>query len=477
MSGPGPETVQRQHVGGESEGGQMEGMEGKTMSAPAFQLQASAVVQRAVPGQGYEQGHEPDPNNSVAGAEIRSSEGRIANVGDSVDLTVHGLAGGFSSITWRVENDLTYSPGTRTPALFNSRQTGDEITLNAGIQGVHNIIATVTPNSGAAFELNYRLNVEPDSRDYADVAASVTPSPLATMADFIALVERIEAAYPTLAWQDVVSKIRMEQYPGRGGEGSGIVRAITWDDLIDDQDEVAPLQSAIANPADIAALRSNQSVTFNGSTIDIGHVLTGVDSMNFPTTAGIFANHNMSGPAAATWSGDVGSSLVNWATSNPVNDTSDAGKLRYYDSYTSMDDLLGDIDGINIGGMPALAASANLSQRLRAYYTTSPTSGASKRYTNFCATSGFDVSGGRLTPAARTYIRQQILNFARGYNIKGSILDSFIMGSGGAMGGYGGIGYVPPQTIEITSGARIGANIDWFSNHFIAQIEAGLANE
>ena len=472
MGTPGQEAVQRQHAGGETEGGQQEGMEGRSMAAPAFQLQASPVVQRAVPGEGYEQGHEPDPNNSIGGAEIRSSEGRIASVGDSVDFEIHGLTGGFTSITWRVENDLTYTSNSNIPAVFNSRQTGDDISLNANIQGVHNIIATVSQNRGPAFELNYRLNVEPDSRDYADVAASVTPNPLATMADFIALVERIEAAYPTLAWQDVVSKIRMEQYPGRGGEGSGIVRSITWDDLIDDQDEIAPLQTSIVSPADVAALRSNQSVTFNGATIDIGHVLTGVDSMNFPTTNGIFENNNMSGPAAATWSGDVGSSLVNWATSNPLNDDSDAGRLRYYNSYTSMDDLLGDIDGINLGGMPALPANANLSQRLRAYYTTSPTSGASKRYTNFCAVSGFDVQGGRLTPAGRAYIRQQVLNFARGYNIKGSILDGFIM-SGGGMGG----GYVSPQTTEMTSGARIGDNVDWFANHFISQIEAGLATE
>jgi hypothetical protein len=468
MGQPTPESAERQRSTGQSESSELE-TGGKTMAAPAFQLKASPVVQRATPGARYEKGNSPDPNNSVGGAEIRSSEGRVANVGDNVTFSIHGLADGYQSISWRANNDLTYAPKSGVPAVYYSNKTGKSVTLGAGIQGVHTIIATVTPASGPAYELKYILNVEPKSRDYAgDISAK--PSPLSTMDDFIALVERIENAYPTLAWQDVVSKIRAEQYPARGGEGSGWKRAYTWDDLIDDQDEIAPLQASIANPADIQALRTSQTVTSNGKSIDIGHVLTGVDAMNFPTTAGIFKNNNMSGPAAATWSGDVGSSLVNWA-----NDKYDADKELFYKKFSSMDDLLGDMDGINLGGLPSLPASAKLSQRLRTYYKTAQTTGADKRYTNFCAVSGFDVSGGKLGTAAKAYIRQQILNFSHGYNVKGSITDALIM-SGGGMGGYGG-GYVSPETLKMTTMARIEDNVDWFTNRFIKDIEAGLATE
>ncbi len=443
-------------------------MIGKMMAAPAFQLAANPVAQRATPGAGYEKGNRPDPNNSFAGAEIHSSEGRIANVGDSVDFSIHNLSGNPRSITWRYLNDRTYNSGL--PAVTQSNMTGRAITSKATIQGVHTIVATITTSAGVSYELTYKLTVEPANRDYANVD-KVAPSPMSTMDHFIALVERIENAYPTLAWQDVVSKIRAEQYPGRGGEGSGIMRAFTWDDLIDEQDEIAPLQSSIASPADIAALRKSQSVTFNGQTIDIGHVLTGVDSMNFPGTAGIFKRNNMSGPAAATWSGDVGSALTNWATNNPLNDSSAEGKLKFYTSYSSLDDLLGDMDGINLGGMPSLPKTAKLSQRLRTYYKTAPAQGSSKRYTNFCSVSGFDVAGGRLQASAKAYIRQQILNFAVGYNIKGALADGMIL-SGGGMGGY-----VSPETYKITSAARIQDNIDWFSNKFIADLEAGLARE
>lgn len=468
MGNPTPESAGQQNATPQSEGMMPQG-EGLSMQAPGFQVTASRqATPPPAPGASYERGNSPDPNNAVSGAEIRSSEGRIANVGDRVTLTVHGVADGYKSITWRSVNDKTYDKSTKLPDISYAPGSSISISPRADIQGVHTIIATVTPASGAAFELTYKLNVEPSSRDYADIDG-VQPSALATMDDFIALVERIEAAYPTLAWQDVVSKIRAEQYPGRGGNYGGIKRAFTWDDLIDDQDEIAPLQKEIASAADIAALRSNQIVSFEGKNIDIGHVLTGVDAMNFPTTAGIFKNNNMSGPAAATWSGDVGSALTNWATDHPLNDLSDAGKEKFYKSYSSMDDILGDLDGINLGGLPALPRSAKLSQRLRAYYKTNKATGASKRFTNFCAVSGFEVQNGQLTAAARTYIRTQVLNFANGFNVSGSFWDSFIMGAGG--------GYGSAETMEMTSRARISANVDWFANYFIKQVEAGLASE
>jgi hypothetical protein len=445
--------------------------EGKSMKGRDFQVIASRQTPPPpTPGANYERGNRPDPSNNVGAAEIRSSEGRIANVGDHVKLDVIGVAEGWKSITWRFENDLRYARGSKMPAVSHVPGSKKSITPRAEIQGLHTIIATVTPATGSSFELSYKLNVEPSSRDYADVG-NVKPSPLATMDDFIALVERIESAYSSLNWQIVVAKIRAEQYPGRGGAYGGVMRAFTWDDLINEMDEVAPLQKEIASPADIAALRANQNVSFEGKTIDIGHVLTGVDSMNFPGTDGIFERNKMSGPAAATWSGDVGSALTNWATSHPLNDLSAKGKEKFYQQYSSMDDILGDLDGINLGGMASLPKSAKLSQRLRAYYKTNKANGASRRFHNFCSVSGFEIQNGKLSQAARAYIRTQILNFAIGYNIKGALADGMILSGGG----YGGA--VSAETIKLTSRARIEAHIDWFSNYFIQQLETNLAKE
>ncbi len=161
----------------------------------------------------------------------------------------------------------------------------------------------------------------------------------------------------------MASKIRKEYYPGVGGRYGGITAAFTWNDLIDEQQDMPPLHAPPVAAADIQALRGSAQVTAAGGSVDIGHVLTGVDSMNFPQVAGIFNLHDMSGPAAATWSGDVGSALVHWVTDAPMNDDTDATRLRFYESYASAEDMAGDYDGIAIADMSGVPATAPLSSR------------------------------------------------------------------------------------------------------------------
>jgi len=432
------------------------------MSPPQLKLAASGgfsatPVQRS-PGDNYERGNRPDPSPANGGIDIVSNNERVINVGDWATFTLRGTEVN-TGITWQILNN--------GGAAVNARSTSNSIWLRADIVGTH-IIRALVPSGGGTITVDFTQVVERDA-GYTDIDG-VTPTPLNTMNDFIALVERVENALPGYAWQDVASKIRKERYPSPGGRYGGIKAALTWDDLIDEQDHLSPLQSSQVAIEDIAALRRTGTVTHNGASIDIGHVMTGIDSMNFPTTNGIFENNRMSGPAAATWSGDVGSALVNWANNAPGNDHTDAKKQEFYDAYMSMGDLLGDLDGINLGGM-AIPPNAPLSTRLRTYYVTNQTTQANRRYHNFCQVSGFGVSGGRLDSAARAYIREQVLNFSRGYNISGSILDGI---SSAPMGGMGAPVYRDPQ---YTSRGRVTGNVDWFVNYFIQQIEAGLASE
>jgi hypothetical protein len=186
--------------------------------------------------------------------------------------------------------------------------------------------------------------------------------------------------------------------------------------------------------ADVAAIRHHQVVTTDaGAAVDIGHILTGVDSFNFPGVAGVFATQGMEGPAAATWSGDVGSALVNWANDAPGND--------------------------NL----SLPASAPLSQRLEAFYQTAPATGQNKRFHNFCRASHFNLAGNQLDPQSRARIRDQVVRFARGFNVKGSALSGIVIGQGGG--------------IQYTSIGRIEANVGWFADHFAEWVNAGLAAE
>jgi hypothetical protein len=387
-------------------------------------------------------------------------------------------AGSHLSIRWQVSNDPA-ALASGVPATLDG--PADQMrwgNITAQIAGLHTIRAWVSLNGNQLAELTYQQEVVPRGQGLVQVPATATASPLATMRDFIALVRRIEAAYSGLPWQDIVTRMRKEYYPGPGGTYSGITAAFGWDDLVDEQEGLPGLQVPPVAIADVAAIRRHQVVTTDGGeAIDIGHILTGVDSFNFPGVAGIFAAQGMEGPAAATWSGDVGSALVKWAVEAPSADTNAATKLRYYTSEAGQDDMLGDVDALAVAHGPNLhvAPSAPLSQRLQAYYLTTPTTGPRQRFHDFCRASHFNVVGNRLDAAARTRIRDQILRFARGYNVKGAIIDAMILSGSGGSGGSGGM--PDPAVYEMTTHARIEREVDWFANHFIDWLNTGLAAE
>jgi hypothetical protein len=293
------------------------------------------------------------------------------------------------------------------------------------------------------------------------------------MRDFIALVRRVEAAYGNLPWQDVVTRIRKEYYPGpRGGIDRGLMTSVTWDDLIDEREDSPGLAVPPVAMADVAAIRHRKVVTTDsGESIDIGHVLTGVDSFNFPGVAGSFARHDMEGPAAATWSGDVGSALAGWANDAPLDDASAATKLKFYDRLASRSDMLGDVDALAIAHGPNinLPAGAPLSQRLEAFYQAAPASGPAQRFHSFCRASHFNLASNQLDALAVARIREQILRFARGYNVKGAVTSAMILG------GSSGVGAA--AAIESTSMARVESGVGWFADHFASWVNAGLAAE
>ncbi len=432
---------------------------------------ATKRIQRT-PGEGYEDGNRPDPSTSSDPTfDIVSDAPRIMTVGQRVTYSVvfrnQILIAPDTPVTyrWYVINDPAAVAQTGIDETV-AGPTEPAWTLQAMVPGTHLIRAEIDIGGRVSY-LEYSQQVVSNDRSYVAMGSGVTPATLATIQDFIALVERIEAAYAGLPWQDITSRIRKEYYPGPGnGAYSGIRAAFTWDDLIDEQEVVPPLQSPPVAMADIAALRRTQTVAAPGGDVDIGHVLTGVDSMNFPNVAGIFARHNTSGPAAATWSGDVGSALVNYATDATLNDDSDETREHFYQSYAGRDDMFGDYDGIVLADLSSLPDDAPLSQRLRTYYITDAAQGVQRRFHNFCQVSGFTVSNGRLDDAARTYIREQIERFANAFNVEGIITDAFIL-----QGGYS------PEVWEITSMHRIASNLDWFVNRFIQEVEAGLSSE
>ncbi|WP_233104110.1 DUF4157 domain-containing protein [Haliangium ochraceum] len=350
-------------------------------------------------------------------------------------------------------------------------ENSDSWEVSALPPGEHTICAEVLLDESLSM-LEFRQVVLHDQQRYADDRDEVKPATLSTMEDFIALVERIESAYTGWGWQNITSSIRKEYYPGRGNALERKKAEFTWGDLIDAQEDISPLQSPPVAAADIAALRSTAVIATAGGAVDIGHVLTGVDSMNFPQVAGIFELRDISGPAAATWSGDIGSALVAFATDN------DSTREGCYEAFARTEDMLGDYDGIAIANMDEakiadVQADTPLSERLRKYYLEAPEQGVSRRYHNFCTASGFDISNGELDSSAGEKIRAEILAFANAYNIEGSVYDNFSSVAHLITLGMAGT----PGDSEETTRNRIAANLDWFSQHFIDAVNEGLKSE
>jgi hypothetical protein len=412
-------------------------------------------------------GNRPNPvTSTAAGYTIKSSEARILQVGDTVDYEVAPPAHTAGKITarWWIVNDPSAVATEKVRAVENG--PADQLRMHATAQlpGNHHIHAMVSVDGREVGEVTYTQQVV-SKAGLVDVPASATAAPLSMMADFIAMMRRIEQAYAGTPWQDVVSRIRKECYPGPGGEYGGIKASFTWDDLIDEQEDVPGLEVPPVAMSDVAAIRRHHVVTTEtGEHVDIGHVLTGADSFNFPGVNGIFARHNMEGPAAATWSGDVGSALVKWA--NEATDDKSETKKHYYDRLAGSSDMLGDVDALAMAHGPnlALPASASLSQRLEAFYQPAlPRIGTHQRFHGFCRASRFALENDQLDAAVRKRIRDQVLQFAQGYDIKGTIVSASIIGDGGS--------------VKDTPMGRIIDNVDWFANHFVDWVNAGLKAE
>ncbi len=289
--------------------------------------------------------------------------------------------------------------------------------------------------------------------------AGVAPTTLSTIDDFVRLVQRFEQAYPQCAtdWQLCATMLRkLTAY-----------NTSQWNQLVADRADTSRPWVPPMNAADYVALdgRSGILLPTPGGNIDVTHVLTGIDSMNFPhvgvamqAAAVAMSGTTLEGPMAATWSGDVGSALAGFGTHNRSDLTT---RDDYYNSFASSDDMLGDIDGIALGGVPNVAPNAPLSQRLSAYYgqgaSATGAGTVERRFAAFCTRHGFTVTGSgtarTLDSATRTRIRDQINSFAWLFCVN---ID---------------------RTYAVRPRPYSPADLDWFTTHFVNWVEAGLRRE
>lgn len=300
------------------------------------------------------------------------------------------------------------------------------------------------------------------------------PTSLVRIEDFIALVQRFEDAYPEAAsnWQLATTMLRkLTLYSGG-----------KWDELVADRRDTSIPTSPPMDPGDFAALKGKSGILLTtaddegrAGPIDVAHVLTGADAGNFPRVgatvqgaATLFQKRfaPVDGGAAASWSGDVASTLARWSVDKR------ADPRQVYMTSAPSDDLLADIDGQALAGAPVEAKGASLSQRLQSYYLGRGQGTVERRYSAFCSARGIELDADkRLTAAAVRRCMQQIDALARPLVLN---LQKQRMQKGGALDRAAGAG---AALRDFAVAPYSDADLQLFTSFFVEWLEAGLAAE
>jgi hypothetical protein len=112
----------------------------------------------------------------------------------------------------------------------------------------------------------------------------------------------------------------------------------------------------IINKEEFRFIERNKSVQiFPDENIDMPHVFAGIEAYSMSSLSwalGLASDSILSGVDAIsvpTWAGDVGSALGSYCMQELLESASGVDKQTYYTILAGEDQLLGDIDGINIG--------------------------------------------------------------------------------------------------------------------------------
>jgi|GEM_PF-5109538 len=181
-----------------------------------------------------------------------------------------------------------------------------------------------------------------------------------------------------------------------------------------------------SQPALVAAkayLNGHQSIQVQPlGNVDTGHVFAGLDAGLHQTSVSIAFGqlHFRSNKEAATFTGDLGSVVVEYIKANPASFRDVAMDLNssilnaQYTRFASDPDMAGNVDAYSM----TLDPGKTVAQNLIDYYTPT-TLGVNKRYTNFANSLGLGrLSGGVFagdTPTFRSSLRDEVFNTALAY--------------------------------------------------------------
>jgi hypothetical protein len=225
-------------------------------------------------------------------------------------------------------------------------------------------------------------------------------------------------------------------------------------------------QLAPINSAEGRYIRSFEILPIGNDKVDIGHVLVGIEASRRQKPASVLppVRGDATTEALMTWAGDLGSAL------EPYAEAIVAGRRvnlkTYLDDKAGVTDLLGDIDGINIGSV--YDATKSLAENLRQYYGARPF----RRFHAYLARLTDEAGKPLLTlaqqqppridQASRHRVASYISMFANGVVLKRKTLDSLRLAQQSQL-----VAMLQPGSQEMN---RV---IDYF----FAFIEGGLAKE
>ncbi|MBI5096156.1 MAG: hypothetical protein HZB32_00640 [Nitrospirae bacterium] len=287
---------------------------------------------------------------------------------------------------------------------------------------------------------------------------------LVDLEGFTRLIEAKERKQPGKTPLLFLSSVR-KLYQGREGEPR-----ILFNLAIGRHDTVEPLSKK--DSAEFRRLEQYEQLYFEGTQIDIGHVLVGIEAAarQDPQPRGPIPRPDI----FLTWGGDLGSALQEYIIARFFFPTTLMGTIEHYliDRHAKREDLIGDIDGVNLGAI--YDSSLSTAENLRTYYGKQNR----RRFQFFLANTKNDdgtpalplkpnSKPSRLTKPAHDFIAKNVVSFAE-----------FVLTVKLSM--YASTKKIPNKPLPATVQDMLKVSspeVTLITNYFVSFLEIGLAAE
>lgn len=355
-------------------------------------------------------------------------------------------------------NNQVYMP--RGPGAKNASSPVAAV----GDDGTFAAQSTVTTDPGTQ---RLHIMVQSRLRDGRDITADAVLQ-RNDLEVFIAIVDKQEqflvGAPPGLTHLQFLHAVRKIFQPP---PGSPFARH--FDELLYRSHDIPALFAP--GTAEDVRLHRFENMEIGGKPVDIGHVLTAIEGFRRqqpqlgspgigPWHWPLLASDDLE--ATITWGGDYGLALASYLEDKVNGKTVDI--RTYVNAHAGVADLIGDIDGINIGA--AYDENKSLGDNLRGYYGTKPL----RRFHSFVANATDDVGKPLFTlipgqPKLDPASRQRFAHYALLFAYRKLAFVSKITPAQ--------LAAVEPVVQQGSTAPEVGIMAD----HFCGFIEAGLAGE